>query len=295
MIYDLDKQVLNNMYATLADTVISHIDNLEKSKNKITRKDMDSILEVIDKRIQNNTIYFDNDSCLKINEMFNRVFNLKKDLSEAQTNKLIRMFHYIDYQSKNSQVTDKLVMFNPKLLINTINNRPLKDKVSENDRFTRLFLYDKNKLSYAMYNLSLSDGLFEDLSNTNKLKMLNNIVCSQASNIFENWIINNFNYLAKVAIEYKDPELSYNLLYQNISNMLGSTQERWGCFNNTMSTSGIKALNELREYVFGSISEYQKIKDIAASLGCEKDDTYWRSIIFKQTEDMQFLPDGLEF
>lgn len=289
---DFNKLTSESMYSAFVDTMLEQIELLKTSGTKITKKLVDDILDAISKRIElkDSIIFFDNPSCTKINQLFERVIAFTPEFTKSHISKLTRMFHYLDYNFNYYRACDnnnKICAFEAKQLLSLVSSNRLKedDKSYLIERMASC-LFNRKSTNFLIFSENKFEGIDAQtrLTIISKFLKLNLTACETR----------NLKYLCDFIIQANAREEGAILIYKTAMNKDGRSENIYDHVER-ISKDEFNNILRLRKELFGSLDNFNTIQNVAESLGCIDDKLYWKGAVVKDSSIALPLPEGLEF
>lgn len=270
----LSQQITDNMYGALADTATTYIDELIKNKVKKTKIQITDLIAELSTRIvrKQNEIDFRNESCVKLNETFKKLVEYSDSFNRAQINKLTTIFHYLDtYYQYQHTPEPKYVAFDVKILINLALSKKV-DRDVKGYLIERLASCSINRRHVNV--LKIKPETFEHVAVADK-----NYLCSEFARNSTSWAFANIELVSECIIQDDNKDMALIIIMNSLGN-----EDTYGMHSNyvtKISTREIDHIRKIKEHLFGSLEHFKQLKDIADSLGCLRDESYWRAAVYK--------------
>lgn len=284
---------------SIGATINLEIDALQKSNTKINHDVSSTLLSTIEEllRINIKSMRFDSKSSSILRNSLERTLDIIPSFNNSSCRSLLKIFHMLDSNYKQSNTDKKENVLYPKILVRTLMENKI-NKSLEHEFIVKTFSYQYSGSSTN--HVKFDSYFFKDIDAEMQAKWLSKLIstCIEKDDWnIHHWIRSNFNDLAKNAIRANNKSfcrdlVMFTLEYDQKKNEQKSEIYRFE-FKNPKSS---ELIHKLREYVFGDIATFNRLLIAAQSLDCLNDKAFWSNVLMNKeisTQDCVSL-DGIE-
>lgn len=285
----LKKRTIEYKYRALANSVIDHLETLDKKNVKSLSSNLNLVFNEIEEFLHWDKLDQSSPGCTDINRMFEKLIEFIPSFEPEYFGRLTKLCHYLEsnFEQQSDNVGPRIKRFRafePSLLFKLFDSDRIPEK--HHDLFIQQTLVSRINSAVDLNSFQLKNEHFKDFEQADKHRILTRMVeANELSSLSNRWVLTNLCFIVDIVCNEKH----YSLGTTMFLNTLGTKNDDVRIFKYTNSQNGhanknqknIDNVDKLRTFMCGGIDKYNTMLKAAESLGLAKDSNYWLSVLNK--------------